>query len=389
MKGETLVEEDWRTDAPQANELELVRQDINRIDNAILDALEERIQLADRVARYKMQHELPILDPRREQSIIESCSARARDAGLPEGTADLFRIIMRMSRERQEQVLISLAADSANGEVIAAYQGVPGANSHLALQSMLGEDIQTRAYETFEGVFAAVEGGEAAYGVLPIENSYTGSVLQVYDLLGRYAVYIVGERSIPIRHSLSVLPGTAMEDIRAVYSHEQALGQCAQFFREHTQIEARPFYNTAGAAQFVAQKKDPTLAALANEHAAATYGLEVLLAEVETSKENETRFLLIAARPYRGRDANKALVRFTLAHTPGSLAQALTHFASYGLNMAKIESRPVHHRNFEYVFYADFEGPGVGPLVRRAIEEDSVLFSDTRILGVYRKDRSS
>lgn len=370
------------------NELEKARQEINRIDDTILDALEERMQIAEQVARYKMQHGLPVLDPQREQAVIDNRSARARRAELPEGTAELFRVIMAMSRARQEELLAVLARDRHRDRIVAAYQGVPGAHSHLALQRMLGTDVEAQSYETFEAVFAAVESGDAAYGVLPIENSYAGSVLQVYDLLGKYAVHIVGERSVPIRHALCAVPGASMDTIAAVYSHEQALEQCQQFFRDHPGIRPHPFYNTAGAAQFVAQQADPTLAAISSAHAAAIYGLDVLMTDLETSKDNTTRFLLIAARPYVGRDANKALVRFTLAHAPGTLAQAMTHFASHGLNMTKIESRPVHDRNFEYAFYVDFEGAGVGPLVRRAIEDDSTVFADLHVLGIYKKERA-
>lgn len=372
----------------EQNELDKARQDINRVDDMILDALEERMQVAERVARYKVEHGLPILDPQREQAVIDNRTARANRAGLPDGTDELFRVIMAMSRARQEQLLAVLAEHRTPERLVAAYQGVPGAHSHFALQRMLGAGIETQHYETFEAVFAAVERGDAAYGVLPIENSYAGSVLQVYDLLGRYAVHIIGERSVPIRHALCAAPGASMETIRTVYSHEQALEQCARFFREHPNIEPRPYYNTAGAAQFVSEQDAPEFAAISSTHAAAIYGLDVLMTDLESSSENTTRFILIASRPYVGRDANKALVRFTLAHAPGTLAQAMTHFSSYGLNMTKIESRPVHERNFEYAFYVDFEGAGVGPLVRRAIEEDSTLFADLHVLGIYKKDRS-
>lgn len=370
------------------NDLEKARKDINRIDEQILDALEERMEVAGRVARYKMRHALPVLDPQREQAVIDNRTARAQAAGLPAGTAELFRIIMRMSRSRQEEILAQLAAEKELGTAKAAYQGVPGANSHLALVRFLGEDIEAIHFDTFEDVFQAVESGSAAYGVLPIENSFTGSVLQVYDLLGQYAVYVVGERSLPISHALVGVPGASLANIRTVLSHEQALAQCARFFKDHPQISGQPYYNTAGAAKFVSEQKDPQTAALANPYAAHIYGLRVLIPEAATSPNNTTRFILISARPYGGSDANKALVRFTLAHAPGTLAQALSHFASYGLNMAKIESRPVHERNFEYAFYADFEGPGVAPLIHRAVEGDASIFADLRILGIYRKQKT-
>lgn len=367
------------------NELEQARLRINRIDDQILEALDTRMRVAEDVARYKAAHRLPILDAAREQEVMRDRVERSRERGLPEGAEELFRIILRMSRERQDRVMHELSGDSEDAPIRAGYQGVPGANSHLALQNMLGESIDAQSFASFEDVFAAVQNGDVAYGILPVENSYTGSVMQVYDLLGKYDVQIIGECSLPIRHALAAVPGACLEDIAAVYSHEQALRQCAEFFGEYPKIEARPFYNTAGAAQYVAEQNDASVAAICNEHAAKTYGLEVLLSDIEASQHNTTRFLLIAAQPYHGSDATRALLRFTLAHEPGSLAQALTHFASYGLNMTKIESRPAVDRNFEYVFYVDFEGVGVGAMVLRALEGAAPLFADVSILGVYPK----
>lgn len=367
------------------SELEHAREEIDRLDSKIIDAIAERMDVAGRVAQYKLEHDMPVLDAAREQAVIDDRKAQARSFGLPDGTEELFRTIIRMSRERQEQMLERYAAERSSEMPGAAYQGVPGANSHLALVQFLGEEAAAQNCDTFEDVFQAVESGEVMYGVLPIENSFAGSVTQVYDLLGRHDVHIAGERSVHVNHALMGLPGTRIEDIRTVYSHEQALEQCAGFLASHPGIEPRTYYNTAGAAKFVAGQKDSSVAAFANEHAARIYGLDILVPEAATSPDNTTRFILISARPYQGRDANKAALRFTLAHAPGSLAHALGHFASYGLNMIKIESRPVRDRSFEYAFYADFEGPDVGRILRRALDDDTTLLADSRILGVYRK----
>lgn len=356
------------------------RQRIDAVDRQLLDLIRERMDIAEDVAAYKNEHGLPVLDERREQQVVDDRVGRAAGLGLSPDVEDVFRTLLRMSRERQEMLLGRTDVPRQ-----AAFQGVRGANSHLALVKFLGAEMDSTPYATFEEVFQAVSSGEAVYGVLPIENSFAGSVVQVLDLLQAYDVHIIGEKSLPIDHMLAALPGTELDCIRTVYSHEQAIAQCSSFFRDNPQIEAHPFYNTAGAAEFVAESQDPTMAALCNEHAAQLYGLEILQPSVNSSRDNTTRFILISAKPYAGPDADKASLSFGLAHQPGSLAQALTHFSAHGLNMVKIESRPLKDRNFEYRFYCDFEGAGVRDKLEAAIRAENVLFSDVRLLGAYVK----
>lgn len=363
------------------SELEAARQRIDEVDRKLLDLIAERMHIAEDVAAYKRAHGLPVLDEVREQRVLSDRAFAAANRGLPDGIQDVFRAIMRMSRRYQRD----LAAETAAAGRRAAFQGVPGANSHMALREFLGDNIETEACETFEDVFRAVESGQAAYGVLPIENSFAGSVIQVYDLLNAFEVFIIAEKHLRIDHLLIGQPEARIEDIRVVYSHEQALAQCSDYFRAHPQMEQRTWYNTAGAAKYVSEQGDISCGALANACAAELYGLTVLDAAVTNSTENTTRFILIAARPYSGRDANKAVVSFRLAHHPGALAEVLTHFAAHGLNMVKIESRPLRDRNFEYNFYVDFEGRDVRPKLEQAVKEESLLFSDFRILGVFAK----
>lgn len=362
------------------NKLAEARHRIDAVDKQLLELIRERMDIAEDVAVYKSEHGLPVLDERREQQVVDDRVGRAAGLGLPEGAGDVFRTLIRMSRERQEEMI-----GRSDAPRRAAFQGVRGANSHLALVRFLGGDMESASYATFEEVFEAVSSGEAVYGVLPIENSFAGSVVQVLDLLQTHDVHIIGEKSLPIDHMLAALPGTDVNCLRTVYSHEQAIAQCASFFRDNPQIEAQPYYNTAGAAEYVAASGDPTKAALCNEYAAQLYGLEILQPSVNTSRDNTTRFILIAAKPYAGGDADKASVSFGLAHQPGSLAQALTHFSAHGLNMVKIESRPLKDRSFEYRFYCDFEGAGVRDRLEEAIKAESVLFSDVRLLGAYVK----
>lgn len=360
------------------SELTEARQKIDALDRRLLELISERMEVAEAVAAYKNEHGLPVLDEQREQQLIEDRATRAATLGLPDGTDALFEVLLRMSRARQEETI-----GRAGTPRQAAFQGVRGANSHMALVRFLGEEMESVACSTFEDVFRKVAAGEVAYGVLPIENSFAGSVVQVLDLLYSYSVYIVGEKSLPIDHMLAAVPGADLTTIRKVYSHEQAIAQCASFFAENPQMEPHPFYNTAGAAEFVAGSGDPAKAALCSEYAADLYGLQILEPSVNSSRDNTTRFLLLADKPYSGSDANKASLTFTLAHQSGTLARALTHFSQHGLDMVKIESRPLPDRNFEYRFFVDFEGAGVRDKLERAIREESVLFRDLRVLGAY------
>ena len=362
-------------------ELEKAREKIDDTDRKLLDLIAERMQIAKEVAAYKIRHGLPVLDEVREQQVLQSRTAAAAQRGLPDGIRDVFRAVMRMSRQYQRDLVTQEPLQSRR----AAFQGVPGANSHMALMELLGENMESMPCETFEEVFRAVESGQAAYGILPIENSFAGSVAQVYDLLAVFEVFIIAEKRLRIDHMLLGLPGARFEDIETVFSHEQALAQCSDFFRAHPHIAQRPYYNTAGAAKFVSEQRNIHFAALANSFAAQLYDLQILEESVNSSRANTTRFILISSRPYAGSDANKAAVTFRLAHQPGALAEVLTHFAAHGLNMVKIESRPLRDRNFEYSFYIDFEGMEVRPKLEKAIQEGSLLFSDIRILGVYRK----
>lgn len=370
------------------NELEQIRAEIDRIDKDIVANLEKRVAAAKKVAAYKIAHNLPVLDRERERELLKSRRLMLKDQSLAKDTDRLFELLMSISRAWQSKLAEPQQAQAMHvkpGEK-AAFQGVKGAHSHAALVRYFGEKTDCFACESFEDVFLAVESGEAAYGVLPIENSYTGSVLPVYDLLNRYSLLITGEQHLKIEHALVGLPGATLAEIREVYSHEQALMQCAAFLKEHPEYEQRSYFNTAGSAEFVARQNDPSKAAIASAYAAGLYGLSVLADSINASGENTTRFIVVSKNAYQGEEANKASVSFALEHKTGALAQALNLFARYGLNMVKIESRPLENRNFEYLFYVDFEGAHIRGSVDKAAAAVTGLFAGFRVLGAYRKD---
>jgi prephenate dehydratase len=237
-----------------------------------------------------------------------------------------------------------------------AIQGEPGSFSHEAAGKL---DIEATILpcSLSSDVFRALSQREVDAAVIPIENSLAGSVVEHYDLLLDYDVAIESESLLRIRHNFIVVPGVAIERIQRVYSHPVALAQCRKFLEQHLAIEAIPFYDTAGSAKQLMELRDRNAAAIASARAAEFYGGEILAADIEDNTENYTRFFLIRRSQDvpRNPDANKVSLAFTVDNRPGTLVAALEVFASQGTNLSKIESRPVHGKPWQYVFYVDYQ----------------------------------
>ncbi|MDE3105603.1 MAG: prephenate dehydratase [Acidobacteriota bacterium] len=239
-----------------------------------------------------------------------------------------------------------------------AIQGELGSNSHMAARQMLGEQVEIVPCAVSHEVLDAVVAGRVDGAVLPIENSLHGSVAEHYDLLLERPVAIMAESLLRIRHNLIAMPGVQLSQLRHVLSHPVALSQCRRFLREHPELQAMPFYDTAGSVKELMQKGLRDTAGIAPELAAQQYGGQVLLAGIEDHTENYTRFHLIQRRNAdtpraSGVPCNKLSLAFTLQHRPGTLVAALELLASAGVNLTKIESRPVQGSPWEYVFYVD------------------------------------
>lgn len=365
------------------NELEKLRKQIDEVDLQIVEAFEKRIAIAKKVAEYKVENGLAVLDSGREKQVLEKRVGMLINPAYEMDVRRLFELLMSISRGAQQKIV---REDEKTAHIetarCVAFQGVRGAYSQQALFEVFGQDAKAKAYISFEDVFSAVRDGSAEYGVLPIENSFTGSVLPVYDLLADGGVYITGEHRLKINHSLFGVAGAKLPDVREVYSHEQALSQCAGYFAGRD-IRLIPYYNTAAAAKHIAELGDKTKAAIASCYAGEVYGLKMLAENINTSSENTTRFIVISRKMAEDGNANKATVRFVLTHKPGSLAHALDVFSKYGLNMTKIESRPLPGRNFEYAFYVDFEGEHIAGDVGRAVGDAAGDIAEARILGIY------
>lgn len=262
------------------------------------------------------------------------------------------------------------------------FQGAPGAYSQAAMFQYFGQDVDCIHVENFKDALSCIEEGSADYAVLPIENSTAGIVSEVYDRLLEFEAYIVAEQDIKIEHCLMVAPGTKKEQIQRVYSHPQSLMQSATYLQQYDwqQISMK---NNAFAASKVATEKDVTQAAIAGEHAAKIYGLEVLEKGINQEVDNTTRFVVVSNQKIFRKNAKKVSVCFEVPHKSGSLYHMLSHFIYNDLNLTKIESRPIADRNWEYRFFVEFEGNLADPAVKNALRGLREEARNMNILGNY------
>lgn len=271
-----------------------------------------------------------------------------------------------------------------------AYLGIPGSNSYTATKHYFGDENEFIGVPKFSDIYTKVLSGEVQHGMIPVENSLAGSVAENYDLLQKYDVHVVGEYYLKFENHLLAIPTQELPDdrlskITQVISHPQPLAQCYNFFASHPWIQQMGYTDTAAAAQYVAQQKKPEIAAIGNEDAARIYGLTILLRNIaDDNDHNLTRFFAISRAANPTHDANKCSLIFTLPHIPGSLVKALQVFAHHGLNLVKIESRPIHGKFFEYFFFVDIklEGKTIGQ-AQTIIEEFRTKTQTMKVLGFY------
>jgi len=271
-----------------------------------------------------------------------------------------------------------------------AYQGERGAFSEEAARGLLGAEIETIPYRTFEETFEAVSTGAARCAIAPIENSLAGSVHKNYDLLVEHELTIIGEASLRIVHNLIATPGASLSDLRRIYSHPVALAQCERFLRANPQIEVTPAYDTAGSVKMIVERNRRDEAAIASLAAARAYGAQVIAEGVEDNAENFTRFLLLARpevapsiRPVPEARQRKTSIVFQVANVPGALYRALAAFSMRDIDLAKIESRPIEGQPWEYSFYLDLIGDLAEQRVERALAHLAEMAKSVRVLGSY------
>jgi arogenate/prephenate dehydratase len=263
-----------------------------------------------------------------------------------------------------------------------AYQGEPGAFSEAAVRQV-SPDAQPTPCKSFDDVFASVEGGQAAYGVLPIENSIGGSIHRNFDLLLEHELPIVGELEIRVVHHLLALPGVALPQVTRIYSHPQALAQCDRFLRTLAGVEIIATYDTAGSAKMIADGHMLDAAAIASARAAEVFGLAPLKSSIQDYERNVTRFIVVGRHPLSTAAPDKTSIVFTLGNEPGALFKALSVFALRGIDLTKLESRPIPDRKWEYLFYADVSAARDEPACARALAHLAEFAPLLRILGSY------
>lgn len=280
--------------------------------------------------------------------------------------------------------MVNPKSDIKKSQLKVGYQGVKGSFSEQALKEQFGSDIISINVEEFVDIFEALKNNDIDYGVLPIENSSTGGISDVYDLLRQYGFYIVGERCIKIEHQLMGIEGTRLQDIKEVYSHPQAFSQSSKFFKNNKQIITIPYKNTATSAKYICEEQSKHKAAVASKKAALLYGLEIIETNINDNKYNYTRFIIIGKNKEIESKANKISIIVSTSHKPGALYDILGHFANNNLNMLKIESRPIVNKSWEYFFYIDFEGNLEDDVVKLAIDAIRNNSSVFQLLGNYK-----
>ncbi len=263
-----------------------------------------------------------------------------------------------------------------------AYQGEPGAFSEAASR-LVNAEADLLPCRSFEDVFAAVDGGRADYGVLPIENSIGGSIHRNFDLLLEHQLPIVGEVEVPIVHHLLALPGVRLADVRRVYSHPQALAQCERFLRALEGVEVIASYDTAGSAKMIVDQRMRDAAAIASARAAEVFGLEQVRSAIQDFDSNTTRFLVVGRAPLSEAPPDKTSIVFALANEPGALFKALAAIALRGIDLTKLESRPIRDRKWEYLFYVDLAAARDDLACERALAHLGEFASMVRVLGSY------
>lgn len=291
-----------------------------------------------------------------------------------EGITHKLKISIENLYQHSEEIL-SQIEEGINAEPIlrpiVGYQGMPGAFGEDATISYFKEKWSACIpHETFEDLFEALQAGSIDYGVLPIENSSAGEILDTYDLINKYNLYIVGEQVVKVEHNLLGIRGARLEDIQDVYAHPQAISQSKDYLKAQEQLQAHAYINNAVACQYVAATHDVSKAAIASKRAAKLYDLEVLKPNIHFNESNFTRFIILGRKMEIKETSNKISIIFTTAHKSGSLYNILGHFAYNGLNLLKIQSRPLLEKEWEYYFFVDIEGN---------LEEANVLIALNRV----------
>ena len=375
-------------------DLSEIRQQIDEIDQELVGLFCRRMSLSAQVADYKKANNLPIFAPARERAILQKVAELAGPE-MENYTRVLYSMLFELSRSYQSK---------RNGEISPLYQsifkaieetpklfpqaptvacqGVEGAYSQIACEKIFKSTF-IMYFKNFEGVFNAIEQGMCQYGVLPIENSTAGSVTKVYDLMIRHNFSIVRTFRLKVNHNLLANPGASLADIKTIYSHEQAINQCSDFLRGLPGVNVVAVENTAMAAEMVAKSGEKDVAALSSRSCAELYGLSCLAASVQDKGNNRTRFICISKNLEIYPGSDKTSIMMVLPHKPGALYKVLARLYTLGINVTKLESRPIPDREFEFMFYFDLDTSIYSEEYVQLMCELDELCEEFKYLGSY------
>jgi chorismate mutase/prephenate dehydratase len=374
--------------------LQDLRKKIDEIDDGLVELFQRRMDVASEVARFKQENGIAVYDPERERQKLYDISGKVAK-GRERYVTALYALLFELSRSDQERILnpASALAERISAAVsdtpqtfperaMVACQGVEGAYSQLAAERLFA--LPSIVYcNSFKSVFSAIDSGLCAYGILPLENSTAGSVNQVYDLMMKYPFHIVRSVRLKVDHCLLAKGGADAKKIREIYSHEQAIAQCAGYLDSLAHVKIIPVENTAVAAKMVNESGRDDVAALSSRHCAELYGLKVLADSVQDQGNNYTRFICVSKNLAIYPGADKTSLMLTLSHKPGSLYRILSRFYAHGINLVKLESRPIPNRDFDFMFYFDLDTPVYDPALPSVLREVGDLCEEFYYMGSY------
>lgn len=374
-------------------DLQESRAEIDKIDKQIVELFEKRMKVTKDVANYKMSVGKPVFDKERELQKLDDIEKLADNNFDKKCLRELFTQIMSMSRKFQYSVIKTsnnIKFEKVNNfdfdiNTKVACFGVKGSYTDQAMEEYFGDKVQKQNLLSFKEVMESVDKGIVDFGILPIENSYTGSINDMYDLLVKYDNYIVGEYVLKIQHALLGLEDSKIEDIKTVYSHQQGIWQSSKFLEEHSYMKPVEFVSTSGSAMKVKEDNDLTKAAIANKRVANIYGLKVLADAINDNNKNRTRFIIITNKRQYVKDADKISICFELPNKTGTLYNIISNFIFNNINMTDIESRPLGSENWDYRFFIDIEGSLDDAGVQNAINAIINETSNFKILGSFKK----
>lgn len=361
--------------------LEEIRDDIDEVDKKIVELFEKRMEIVLNAAKYKIENNIPVLNSSREEEVINKNIKHLKNKELQTYLRELYIRLMDVSKDYQNSQI-----NENKSKINVCFQGTIGSYSEQALFEYFGEKVNAYPVKEFEDVFKKLKDEKIDYGVLPIENSSTGAITEVYDLLRKYGLYIVGNISLKINHNLMAIEGTDIKDIKEIYSHPQAFKQCSEFLKNSINWELIPYHNTAVSAELVKNKNSKDIAAIGSEKAAHVNGLNIIKKNINNNNSNYTRFIIIRKNLETSTANNAISIVFSSPNKVGALYDSLGIFKQNNLNMIRIESRPIIGAPWEYFFYIDFEGNINNTQVKDAINYIQSNSNYFKLLGNYKNE---